>query len=307
MRFTLSLALALFYQLAEAQDTIPYIIDDEEYLIHNGMDENRKAEFIEAIDAIDVEVSQFTDVEFPVRITYEGGKQNLLRCGEIEFISENHLDSIAFITKESREVGLTFGSLNSQDKFIFTSSWWQDISRKKDTWDEIEWRNLDQYERGIKDMEYGEPYGNFPIAEFYVKKDGKWGVVGLTESYGLQVFVPTIFDNKDEIEMEYWSKGYTPDLHLIRKKFKADLIEPLPYHDDLYLIRNRKNKKWGVVREGDKYERIIKPKYDSLVSIENQSIIILWTDSYVGLSTEKGEMLYESPYDNYKMINLDYM
>lgn len=290
-----------------AQDTIPYLINHVEYKLFNGMNQHDKTRFLEAINASDVEVASFTDVEFPVRITFQNGKKNLMRFGEVEFMSKKHMDSIAFITRENREIGLTFGNRKGQDQFIFGSRFSQRMNKKLDTWDEIEWRNLDKFKRGIQAMENGESYEDYGIAEYYVRKKGKWGVVGYSESNGLQLFVPPIYTSKDDIELKHWPIVYTPNFRTIRKKHKVDLIEPIPYLDDYYMVRHRKNMKWGVVRVHDIYELIIDTQYDSLTSYKDQYVILAWKDGKVGIYNDRGKLFYPSEFDDAKLIHLDYM
>lgn len=310
MRALFALTFILISYSYFAQDTISYIVNDKEYKIFEGMDGEDKSEFLEEIDAVELETAPFTDVSFPVRITREDGSQNLMRYGEVEFIHKKDLESIDFFTYTLREIGITFGKYKEQRKIIFRGYNNHKSNKKKDSWDEIIWRNEKIYEPDLRESQQGQQYTEYStMPEFYVKKDGLWGVIGIYEGIDIQIIVPAIYKEKESIRLDRWPWNYIPNFDKIRKKFKADLIEPLEEMDEFYKVRNKKNKKWGVYQDFGGYELTLDTEYDSIIGIENdnQRIVILWKDNHVGLSDDEGHILYSTSYDNYELINLDYM
>ena len=308
MRLLFVLTIFLTSHSVISQDTIPYYINDVEYKIFNGMDAKIKSEFLNLINAKELEIAPFTDVDFPIRITREDGSQNLMRYGEVEFIHPKDLESIDFFTYTSREIGITFGNYKGQRKIIFTEGFIQKLNKKKNSWDEIIWRNEEIYEPVLPDSQNGQQFTEHStMPEFYVKKDGLWGVIGIYEGIDIQIIVPPIYSKKESILLEYWPWNYTPDFEKIRKKYKADLIEPLGMMDNYYKVRSRKSKKWGVVQVHDNYELVVDTEQDSILSFEDQNLIVHWKDGYVNITENNSRVYYHDNYDDFEIINLDYM
>lgn len=97
---TVKFLLVLSYSYS--QDTIPLLIEDVEYKLYRGMDDAKRKELISVLNIKDIEVAPFADVDFPVRVTFQNGKQNLMRFGEVEYMHKKNLDSITFFTATSR-------------------------------------------------------------------------------------------------------------------------------------------------------------------------------------------------------------
>ncbi len=299
-------ALFLVSYSAYAQDTIPYFIDDVEYNIYQGMDKEEKSEFLSAVDAIEFEISEFMDVDYPIRITRKNGKQNLMLYGEVEFVYKKDLDEIAFFTETSSLAGITFGKFKGQEKIVFGNTYIQKENRKKDAWDKIIWKNKEWFIQEMKDAKGYRFSEAYPIAEFYVQEDGLWGVIGITESE-IKIIVPPIYENKNDINQAIWTLNFVPNFQEIRKKLKVDLIEPLENMDEFYKVRSKKDKKWGVFHDIGGSKLTLDTSYDSIIGNDDQRIIILWKDNQVGLSDDEGHIYYTPAYDNYEIINLDYM
>ncbi len=306
MRALFSLTLLLISYCSFSQDTIPYFIDNEEYLLYSGMDEDRKSEFLSAIDAVEFEIGEFKDADYPIRITRKNGKQNLILRGEVQFVHKKDLDEIAFFTETSFLAGITFGKVKDQEKIVFDNTYIQKESKKKDAWDKIIWKNKEWFTQQMKDAEGYISSDSYPIAEFYVQEDGLWGVIGITDR-GVSIIIPPIYSNKQAIAAQSWPLNHIPNFEEIRKKFKVDLIEPLENMDEFYKVRSKKDKKWGVFHDIGGSKLTLDTSYDSIIGNDDQRIIILWKDNKVGLSDDEGHIYYAPTYNDYELINLDYM
>ncbi|PZD79234.1 hypothetical protein [Mesonia sp. K7] len=288
---------------------------DVEYEINPNTPKKQLKAFLKSYKATAIEFNSNLSSQFPFRLKLKKGNWVLYDLEEEQVFLEKKTNRYSFelptvlmeenrftIAKSKEKtflVNLDENKIEAKIKFDEVV-----VQTKKDTlYDYIQTYS----ENGNFDYKEEESVRKV-IDKIAVRSGKKWGLIEVV--YGEDMYYLShdfLYDSIEEVPQTRGFESYQlAMMESIRENYKVDLLIALDEFGYYFKGRNKQTKLWGVFMGEAEVLESIPTKYDSITRHRHPLGYEVWKDGKVGYYNGNSEMVFDTNFDDYKRVHLDY-